>query len=353
MLYFHIANRYRGIDILDDVMRRYKKARFYILNIKPTNDQALMPVLYCFPRSVIGTYIRDIVEDHCGAITADLVENYLVYRQHNFDQVQESVGLESNICDSDFSSDMVTSRPPIPSSHTKLGVSGLLEFTAHGTAPDTLYGKEIMAFLQSLSGEDLCTTENSGLAYYACFLSSDEYSEKNRFNIVQFAHQLVPFLYHGTQCNRLEQFTACWNVLQQTCGPKVQGLAQHATLLVEGCKIQSEMDIAGCPWQDMLLGYYVQASRITRWPTSGQCLENSMLIDSSRYSSFNDLVDDLETVISLLQPGVEEITMKCGSQTGKRLALLLNRLRYLQPDALKYAGDLFPGGRMASLKILI
>ncbi len=35
MLYFHIADRCRGFGILDDIMRRYKNAYFYGLDIKP------------------------------------------------------------------------------------------------------------------------------------------------------------------------------------------------------------------------------------------------------------------------------------------------------------------------------
>ncbi len=47
-------------------------------------------------------------------------------------------------------------------------------------------------------------------------------------------------------------------------------------------------------------------------------------------------MDDLDTLISLLQPGVEEIARKCGSQFGKRITSLLSKLRYLQRDAMEY-----------------
>ncbi len=86
MLYFHIADRCRGMGILDDMMRRIKNARFYNLNINPYWHQTNIPLLYCLPKSVISTCIRDIVQDQCGTMTADLVQNYLVYTQDWFGQ---------------------------------------------------------------------------------------------------------------------------------------------------------------------------------------------------------------------------------------------------------------------------
>ena len=52
-------------------------------------------------------------------------------------------------------------------------------------------------------------------------------------------------------------------LLQGICGPKVRGLEQHSTLLVEGCEIQSEMDSVICHLQGMLLGLYNEVSRVT------------------------------------------------------------------------------------------
>ncbi len=162
---------------------------------------------------------------------------------------------------------------------------------------------------------------------------SAEYShEKTKFNIVQFAHQILPYMYHGTgtQCNRLKPFTACWNLLQKICGSKVRGFAHHAALFVEVCKIQSEMDAAGCPWQDMLLRHYLQASRVTAWPMNNQCAHNPLALEKSINFS-----TDIDTLIPLLEPAVKEISSKCGSPA-KRLARLLEKLRYLQYHAWEY-----------------
>ncbi len=270
-------------------------------------------------------------------MTADLVQNYLIYYQDRFNQALKSVGLNSNICDYNISTGIVPcSMPPLPSGHTKLSISRLLEITAPGTALDTVLGKFLVVFLRGTSREELCTINYAYAAYVACVMSSNDNSNR-KFNIVQFAQQQLPLIYTGAHCNRLEQFTACWNILRETCGPKVRGLEQHATLLVEGCKMQSELDTVGCHWQDMLLPHYLQASRVTAWPIVFQCMRNPWSLEDTHYNKAMTM-DDLDTVISLLRPGVEEVSRKCGSQPATRLASLLIKLRYLQRDTLNDIG---------------
>ncbi len=116
--------------------------------------------------------------------------------------------------------------------------------------------------------------------------------------------------------------------------PKVNGFEPHASLLVEGCNVESEMVTLGCHWQDMLLPHYIQASRVSAWPLAWHCLQDPMSIDGTDYSS--SIMDDLDAVISLLQPGLQEISRKCGQQAAKRLRLLLNKIRHLQRNAMKY-----------------
>ncbi len=337
MLYFHIAERCRGFGILDDIMRRFKNAYFYILNI-PAEYMGYIPQLYCLQKSVISTCIRGIIEDHCGVMAADLVQGYILHLQDWYAQALESGGLDSNICDRDSRSDMVPSRPPVPvpSGYSRLGFSRLVEMIAPGTALDTVFGKALVAIVYNYSGKELCTTEKAKNAYLVCVMSSDAMSEKSTFNILQFAHQTFPGPdYHGTQCSRLEQFAACWNLLQEICGPKVLGMEQHATLLVEGCKIQTEMDAVGCHWQDMLVERYIQASRVTMWPIVSHCLHAPLFLEDS-HCTFNGLMDDMDIVISLLQLGVEEIFRKCDSLPVERIRRLLKKLIHVQRDAFKY-----------------
>ncbi len=332
----HIADRCRGFAILDDITRRYKNVYFYGLNIKPVWEETVPPQLHCLPKSVISTCIRGIVEDHCGTMTADFVQKYLLFTQDWRSQMFQSAGLTSNMCDSDISSDIVLTRPPITSGHTNLGISRLLEITVPGTALDTVLGKNLLGYLHRLSERELCKPFNTYAAYGACWMSSDAKSEKSKFNILQFAHRLVRFRDHGTQCSQLKQFTQCWNLLQEVCGSKIGGLEHHATLLVEGCKIQSELDTARCHWQDMLLRYYIQASRVTVWPMVLWGFNNPMNLDSNHYATLNGIMNDLDTVISLLQPEVEEIARKCGLKPANRLRALFQKLHYLQRDIEKY-----------------
>ncbi len=333
-LYFRIPNRCRGFDILDDVVRRKKHAYFYILNVNPSTEMPYLPLMYCLPKHVITACIRPLIDDYCGAMAADLVHHYLLYLQDRFGQVLRSAGLSSDIYESNITSNYTLDIPHIPLLHGRFGFLRLLEMSAHGTALDTVYGKYLLHHLETLSAEELCTPWKAYFAYQACVMSSDGKSEMTKFHILQFAHTLIELDFHGSHCNRLEMFTECWNLLQEICGPKVRGLEQHATLLVEGCRIQSEMDTAGCHWQDMLLPHYIQASQVTAWPLTAQCLMNPMNLEKIHYPV--DIVNkDLDKVISLLQPGVEEMSRVCGQHLASRVQVLLRKLRYMQFDAFK------------------
>ena len=317
MLYLHIAQSCLGFGSLDDTMRRYKSALFYAWNIEPALGQAIPLESYlCIPKHVISTCIRGIVEDYCGIMTANFVQKHLLYYQDWWGQTLQSAGLTSNICNSDMSPGM--------------------DIAAPGTALDTVYGRHIVAYLQTVSGTELCTTNNIYAAYFACEMSADGRYHISKFNILQFAHAQWSVFYHGADCSRLQFFTACWDLLRETCGPKTKGLAQHAILLVDGYKIQSELETAGCHWQDMLLPHYLQASRETVWPEASQCLRDPMYLESWHYSNFNAVMRDLDKAISLLHSGVEEILKKCDSRPARLLKSLLVKVHYLQRDAFEY-----------------
>ena len=257
--------------------------------------------------------------------------------QNRFSKALQSAGLASDICENNIGSNYTAPIPRISSLHGKFGFLRLLDMSAPGTALDTVWGKAVLVYLQSLSVEELCTTVPALQAFTACVMSSEGKSDINKFNILQFAHELVMspvFRYHGSHCNRLEMFTTCWNLLQEICGPKVRGLEQHATLLVEGCKIQSEMDLAGCHWQDMLLPHYIRASQVTAWPIPAQCLLSPMWLETTYH--YSNITDDLERVISLLQPGVEDISRICGQHLAARVQSVLEKIRYFLYDAYKY-----------------
>ncbi len=318
MLYFHIAQRCRGSGILDNIPRQYYKHAYF--NTREFMWNSTIPCLLCLPRTVISACVKDCVEDLCGVMTAEFAHDYLLYLRDWFGRVLEYFGL--NICGEGISAAMV------PTGST----------TTPGTALGTISGRYLLAALHNLPGENVCTTESVYTSYTGCVAPLDSKSENSQFNILQFAHQLLPLVYYGTNCDsdRLKEFKNCWTDLREMCGPKVRGLYQHATLLMEGCKIQSEMDTIGCPWQEMLLPHYIEASRVTVWPMVIQCLHNPMSLESSHCSSVDSVLHDLDTVILLLQPGVDAISRECGSQHANRLRTLLHKLRFLQRYALEY-----------------
>ncbi len=325
----------------------YLPAVYYHLNLDVTKENLLAAGFFrcpsglsCLPwNAIVKRCVNTIVQEQCGNMSALFVQEFILHFQTLTRAVWKSIGVQADICNFDILHVHRNHKENISvSMDGKLGLSRLVALMApgtHGTGLDTTYGRHLLAYVQGLSGKDLCTILNSFLTYSTCVLSSQDLSEIVRFNILQFAHQMPIFPYDGAHCSRLEEFTACWNLLQQICGPKVKGFEQHATLGVEGCKIQSEMDASGCKWQDILLEYYIEAGYKTLWPLVVQAWDNPMFLDSGVYS-FTHIIKELDKTISLLEPGVQEISRKCGSMAGKRIKSLLQKERYLQIDALAY-----------------
>ena len=185
MLFFHIADHcFRGMDILDDLMTRTKNAYFYKLDIKTLNFLELPPLtpLYCLSKNVISTCVAEIVEDHCGKRSSELVQNYLLYFQDWYGQSLKSAGLSSNICEYKISLNSTLTMPPTDASgrQEKLGFVRGLGMAAPGTALDTLMGRSLLAFLQKLPWPEVCGNAlNAFSAYTACVMSSDDKHERS------------------------------------------------------------------------------------------------------------------------------------------------------------------------------
>ena len=77
---------------------------------------------------------------------------------------------------------------------------------------------------------------------------------------------------------------------------------------------------------------------MTAWPLTGQCLVNPMWLENSYYNT--SVYQVLDKVVSLLQPGVEDISRICGRHLASRFQGLLEKIRYLQHDALEYENAL-------------
>ncbi len=341
MLYFRIGSQC-GIGILDRIIRGRKNVFWYRINVSPVIPMPdIMPML-CLPKDVISTCVR--VENQCGNMAAVLVQDYILYLQGWAARALESARLDPDICHHDVDStgaDTYMSSQYARPSHIQPASSPytqLLRLAKEGTpgsALDSVWGRPVVGYLERI-GDKICYDETSLFAsFYVCLLSSEDTSARSRFNILQFSHQIIPlFDNHGSSCTRVTHFIECWKLLQETCGSRVRGLALYATLLIEGCKIQNLMDNIGCHWQDMLIWHYMEASRRTAWPFVSQASHNPMWLDKSVYN-VKTVQKDLGKVISLLQPGVDEIASKCGREPAVGLRRLLHKISYLQNDALK------------------
>ncbi len=60
-----------------------------------------------------------------------------------------------------------------------------------GKALDTAWDKDLLSHLHSVSHDIFCSKAHVYDAYLAYILSSDDRSEKNKFNIVQSAHLML------------------------------------------------------------------------------------------------------------------------------------------------------------------
>ncbi len=88
----------------------------------------------------------------------------------------------------------------------------------------------------------------------------------------------------------------------------------------------------GCDWQNMLIWRYMEASRKTDWPVACQSLHNPLILESNICAG--DVFDtNMGRVFTLLQPGVDEIKHKCGSEPAAHLRTLLHKIRYAEDDA--------------------
>ncbi len=289
--------------------------------------------------------MRKVIENQCGASTAALVQDYLSHARHWTAKALKSAGLPSNICSNELSGYTSTRKkislgvPGSLSHYEKSHFDKLLEDMVPGSALDTIYGRFVLRGIRNVSGEKLCSFTMSMPAYSACIMSSDDISYRNQVNVLQFAQNILSVEYHGTKCQRLEQFKTCWKFLKQICGPRVVDFEQHAKILVGGCGIQTLMDRTGCKWQDMLLGHYVEAGHSTLWPLTSQGAKNPLILERGIHNRTTVRMD-LEKVISLLRPGVAEISARCGQGPATQLWSLLQSLKDARFDAEDYTNSL-------------
>ena len=158
MLYFNMGQQcVDGMDILDNLMIRRKNVCYFSLNVWPK-----IPEMYCLPKQVISTCMREVVESQCGASTAALVQDYLSHAQYWTGKALESAGLPSNICNnviSDYTyalSNVSIGFPAALPNKQKSHFDKILSQSVPGTALDTVYGRTLLSVIRNFSGEDIC-----------------------------------------------------------------------------------------------------------------------------------------------------------------------------------------------------
>ncbi len=352
LIEFSIAARY-GKGVLDTQMLRRKNAYYTFMDISPSVSPEMLMVdlvrsLYCMPPEVLNEYVPTIVEDACGKSTAALIATYYHYYRRIYSNLLEEIGLSTRVCDDNLRQADTTFDTR---GHTELFREKIseaknlttlqkeferyLQANARGTALGTVFGQAIVEFISEGSWSDFCSDFGS-VPFKACHLLSDSKEEKSRFNVLQFAHEMAGLLQHGTQCNQLEIFSNCWNLLQQICGSTASAWSFSASLLTDGCQIQAAMETLTCRWQDMFYDRYLEGSRSgSLWPTVANQPRNPLYLDNGQYT-YGDLVEVLPDLVSNhLESGVREIAQKCDAQVAMRIEKLFQNLAFSVYDVIK------------------
>ncbi len=354
LLQYHIGNHcVHGPGILENQMKVFKKALFYMMDIR--TKRHMPPVLIdqlCLPRKVIEVCVKDIIERECGNSTTELVVRYINFRIEQNAKALSDVGLSPVECEWDQISQYMYvhntsgtsswSNRPEPVMRYRYGDARadphrMLPRDAGGTGLNTLFGKILLLDLEKRR-PNRCDKNLLFRQYEKCLLFSDARREHPRYSILQSAHQLLNVLTQGTMCSRLEDLVACWNIQKEVCGSATRGFEHDFILQIESCHIQQYMESIQCEWQDMLFDVYIEAAQKTAWPLVSQ--SGQPLFLPSVYYRIDEVFKSFERFIQLLQPGVNRIASRCGSGAAKKLHTVYRKLRYTMADAFKLKEDI-------------
>lgn len=349
MLDFYILTEcWNGEKILNDQMSRKKNALYYNLNVWPSEYvPRLVSSFCCFPTDALVPCVKPIITTRCGDEAATMVVDYIIFVQDQYKENLIRAGLNPDPCmidrsryvndalKPDFRNYSTSSETESRQIASKEEFNRLLVEEAPGTFLDTEFGRSLLTYIISLTREELCEPIDPFLAYATCGFIADDVTADTRFNILQFAHQLLPVWYHGTRCSKLDVFRTCWEGLQNICGQVTRGFRLHATLLAKSCALDDIMDIKQCKWQDMLLRPYLESSRKTIWPIHFQLPDDFFLLEPAIYHG-PSLGNELMDAIHMLQPGVDEIAARCDKDAADNLTSLYSDIGYDTYDTIKY-----------------
>ncbi len=343
MLYYHIATECRqGMDILDQQMLAIKKRFLYEQNSR-VKIGGIFKIYICLPQLVLSTCVHKLAEKYCGTMAADLLVNFVKYMQEEENRALKSLGQAADLCNWNISLD----RPrhfqqknsdteafrfqakTMKGDPRKAVFFAMLSKNYSDTELDTFNGMHGTSRLMKASAPEICgNVVYVRAAYMLCVWQAHDIREIPKFNILQYAHILLPFYYHGSHCWRIGQFTQCWKALQNLCGSgPTRYFAQHATLMIDGCRLQDKMDDISSHWQDFVLPAYIKAKRFMISVRSGDPMRLAGYAENP-LSCFPDY--------EILWPAVDKISARCGTDAGNYLRRILQKIRYSQYDVLAY-----------------
>ncbi len=353
LLVLHLADR-TGTH-LDDMAQGTVNAFFRFLQspevwLKYSTNPGILYIvtglrLICLPESVISHDVSFIIERKCGSHAAYLVRDYYFYVRTRFNSVLGTMGFRTNICDKEIRRNTTIGGVFVAPDDTKSdgvftrSIDQFFKENSPGTAMDTAWGRLLRMLMANTPEEKFCDplVYLTG-AYQACLFLSFDPSGKAMFNVLQFAHStkgiyFTPF----PDSSSLKLFRSCWNLMEQMCGPNTTYLEYFYHASAGSREIQRMMDNLTCEWQDMLIRLYIEASEHGNlWPSTVNANQAPMFLSSGNYP-YGSLTNSMSDLISVLSPGVKEISAKCSMASAERIKLFYQRLKYYLYIEIKLA----------------
>ena len=300
--------------------------------------------LICLPESVLSHHAFFIIDRKCGSHAAYLVRDFYLYFRTRFNSVLGKMGFTTNICDKKTRRNpTIGSVSAVPDDTKRDGVLNrsidqFLEENSPGTAMDTAWGRFIRVTIASMAEKEFCDPVLGTIKFQACLFVSYNPSGKARFNVLPYAHSVGPYNFAPfPDSSSLKLFRSCWNILQQMCGPNTTYYEYEYRISAGSREIQKMMDNVTCEWQDMLIRLYIEASEHGNlWPSTVNANQAPMFLSSGNYP-YGSLTNSMSDLISVLSPGVKEISAKCSMASAERIKLFYQRLKYYLYIEIKLA----------------
>ncbi len=352
VLDFHMGKEcLDGLEVLNNQVRMFHRTLFYMLDLHSAfyrrGSAPNMGSKLCLPSAVIHGCVKKIVKNICGDSASEMVVKFIGFQQKQFANAVTQVGLSPVDCDSgqnrQFRPKTSTLRATHKSGNLAARLYGLEDPRLHfmkiisqespGTALDTNFGRELLTYLRNAtSAKRECSLNVLSRQYLACWLFSTDPTEPPKYSILPSGHRTSLIQRFGTQCNRRQDFEACWNLQKGVCGQVTKYFEHDFILQIDSCYIQQYMERIQCNWQDMMFEFYIQASQHSDWPLGRQSGE-PLYLDNVTYK-FREIAQSMHHFLHLLELGIERIASRCGHEASERLYEVYGKLNHTLNDAL-------------------